>query len=47
VHGDGKPARAERRTISVKSSRLVISTPEPSRRRAVFEPSVPSMKTLM
>ena len=37
----GKPARAERRTISSNSSPLVISTPEPSRSRAVREPERP------
>jgi len=43
----GKPARAERLTMSSSSARLVISTPEPSSIRAVCEPSVPSMKALM
>ena len=41
----GQPARAPRRTMSASSSRLVISTPEPSSISAVCEPSVPSMKT--
>jgi hypothetical protein len=34
-------------TMSSNSSRLVISTPEPSMSRAVWEPSVPSMNALM
>ena len=44
------PARSQRarpcRTSSARSSELVISTPDPSRRRAVREPSVPSMNAL-
>ena len=43
VHRDRPAARAPARTISSSSSRLVISTPEPSSIRAVCEPSVPSM----
>ena len=44
VHGDRPAGRCGRaRTISSSSSRLVISTPEPSSISAVREPSVPSM----
>jgi hypothetical protein len=39
----GTPARVAARTISSSSWRVVISTPLPSSRRAVCDPSVPSM----
>ena len=43
MHRDRPPDCAPRRTISASSSRS-ISTPEPSSKRAVCEPSVPSMR---
>ena len=44
VHRDRPAGARPARMISTSSSRLVISTPEPSSSRAVCEPSVPSMK---